>query len=146
MSMNTYSSHQGHTSIESAVPEAALTPLATAMGKPVSPERMRTCGHCQYDGPLQVRHIYPLLLRWYMIAAGFALGVLPGIFLLSWRRNTAPTMAMTCPLCLFLRLEPAPSATSRPIEYVPPAYSPNCSSHAAASLDPPCKRDSASVR
>ncbi len=115
--MDTFSRHQDDTSVESVAPEAASTPPAAAVGKPVAPERMRTCRHCQYDGPLQVRHTYPLMLRWYMIAAGFALGILPGILLLSWRRSTPPTIATPCPLCLFLRLESA----AEPTEYGPPA-------------------------
>ena len=98
--MDTFTRHTGHHPSETAAPEAAFAPPAT-------PDRVRTCGHCQYDGPLQAYDIYPLFLRGSMIAVGFALGILPGLLLLSWRRHTPPLRAVTCPLCLFRRLEPA---------------------------------------
>ena len=98
--MNTHTRHTSQQSIEAAGPEARFAPS-------VSPDRMPTCDHCQYDGPLQAHAIYPLFLRSYMIAAGLALGILPGLLLLSWRRHTPPTRAVTCPQCLFRRLEPA---------------------------------------
>ncbi len=71
---------------------------------------------------MQVRHTYPLILRWPMITAGFAFGIVPGMFLLSWRRQAPSTLAMTCPMCQFLRLEQVPASNSKtPTEYVPPA-------------------------
>lgn len=103
--MNTPLSHPDHRAVETIASEAGWPGAATAVDQTTS-SGARTCGHCQYDGPLQIRYTYPLLLRWYAIAIGFVLGILPGMFLLSWRQSTPPTIAMTCPLCLFLRLEP----------------------------------------
>lgn len=107
--MDTFTRDQHEVPVK-AVP--LTDPPATAVAHPVAPERVRTCSHCQYDGPLQVRRTYPLMLRWYMIAVGFALGILPGVLLLSWRRSTPSTLALTCPLCLFLHLEPAATPKS----------------------------------
>ncbi len=107
--MNTFSDRNRQTISESVAPETAFTSPAFVVGKPVAPARMRTCGQCQYDGPMQVRHTYPLLLRWPTIAVGFACGIVPGLFLLSWRRSTPTTIAMTCPMCCFMRLEQAPA-------------------------------------
>ncbi len=110
--MDTFSNYQDHNSVEAVAPEAALTPPATAVDQPATSEHVQTCGHCQYNGPLQVRYTYPLLLRWYMIAIGFALVILPGMLLLSWRRSTPATLSLTCPACLFLRLEPGTALRS----------------------------------